>query len=687
VTRCFRLTQTLDLSLNSLRDQQTTDVIESATINVTGTEIYRHAWMRARRVIGQDIRIDTQLIVARKNPDGFGFDTEFFYIDVRNSNAKAFGDYFFYNSSYTGSPLPSSVDTSVDLYVDRNIQCSPVIQTTLNHRVLLDPETLNYRHCRCVEDAMYWNSTATKCQTVEKEGVLFQYGAGVEDPLSYVKTGYYPLHPQERTFFGHDAARLGDASFDQCVYPNRCNPDEEVGFKCSLGYDPNSLMCSRCPEGMYPLINECRPCGDDSIAVAAVLAVLIVCALVLYIFKSHRRDFMTKRSFASVSIFLSWLQLAFVLADLSRNREASSSSSLSVFEVWQNLAGPAFQISTPSMYCINSDFTFISESWIILCGPWVFLAIVGCVWFVLRVVGGGSDGFAEASNSSIDMKAARLELDMSEIGSSSSSSSSSGSNKKQFRLSVLMYSAIFVINLMYMSVARRSFALLGCDELANGGGSYLIAAPYISCEDGSYRNVRVFAIVSIPLFVLGVPAAFSYLVYRSQRGFQSSGGVSLASIRMLSSVHKGAYPYWTVLVTQSRKCLVVLTISVLHPRNALVPFLVMVLLFVSLLLQVMYEPYERVFDNKLESVLLSLACLCYVAGFFASIRELDNVTLLYEISLITNIVVACGFVVLLPLLRAGKLPCLWTPPEGESIKSTDEDDRLDIPLMDNYSGL
>ena len=637
---CFSEVASLDLSFNPLVET----VLDSHAnvVNITGAEIsYVRIW-------GNQIYADNMhgVLLAPNDAPLQYQPGENNFLSMKNSTFKLEQGYNIIRDPLLWTRrLSDRVDTNIEVLPKQSLQCYPVVTALFKHRIIAFPWQFQYEHCRCLRQDMYWDSEEEVCVYRRIRGLRFAYNDSVAHPLHAVEAGYYPVVKETATYCNSTVGDLGKCGLLECIFLNRCNPHNDVGFHCSNGFDPSSLMCSKCPQGLFLLGDSCVECSSSTRFVVPVVTVLSLCALFVYVLYAHKRDFLTSStSYASVSIFISWVQLAFVLIRLSRTMFTSEEGASAVMRLWEYISLPVFQVfSHPSLHCIDSSFDYISEVWLLFSAPWAVLVVALLISGVIWVV---------------------------------------SNNRTTYFLSIVLYSTFFLWNLLYMSIAQRVFELMYCDS--SHGSSYLVAAPYVSCDDPRFEQVYAMGMVMLVVFVAGLPSLFVWMIYRYEHcslggghgtvpllenpiisspsnsprsspsassSYATTVGVLDASARMLSGIHSHSLRYWTVGVTLLRKALIMCLVSLIPPRSALIPFSVVTVVLASLVLNITFQPYRHALDNRLETLFLSLATFSYVAGFFASVEGLDGGENLYSISITANVVIALAFVVVLPLIR------------------------------------
>ena len=626
-------------------------------------------------------------------------------VDMRGRSRITFENMYIANRQFTSSELVGYKSYDLTLVYEKKILCYPVLLVDPGHwaeiaRVLINPEQLDYKHCRCMDDDMVWDDEEKLChdaETVPPE-MFCNYNDSIAAPLYVVRSGYYPTavltsndHDQtddalhSLSLCPESSYRLPQCGFVECILTHRCNPQEESPFRCSGGFNENSTMCSLCPEGFFESAHSCQECTESIEITVPVLFSFAIVALVLYTRKAHSRDATKSVTFATVSIFLSYVQMSHIFTWISITAESSPTTS-SAARWWETVTGFFYTLVPTSASCMARDVDYIDISYLILSLP---LAVA----LLLMVFAGTLFVFKSLS---------------------------------MHRLSLIVYFYLFALQTSYLSVSSRVLSIFNCIETGVSDISVLARDPSISCSSTRYLQLRVAAICGIFLYVIGIPAFLFGIVRvglsrdadaytaplpimlgekgRSQRhpsakhrkgdmnvplvaeedsassldatdsdhdGEQQKPNrmllLLLPSFRMLGSCHRQRYPYWSVTVVMLRRLLIVCTVSLLHPRSILIPVFILVLVLASLLVQWEYRPYAHIIDNFLESTFLSLAYFTYAIGTFSSSTStLRDIDVMFTTAVIINISVVCLFVVVLPLARLGLLCFAVDSPEDES---------------------
>lgn len=560
---------------------------------------------------------------------------------------------------------------SRQLIFEKRLLCYPVgisFHTMYSRpifRVTIDPEQLNYKHCTCMDKDMYWDPVQKLCLyriqmgTAGHSPVVFEYNQSVTLPLHSVDSGFYPVMTipgtNEVKFCDVDTHALVNCSFMPCIYQSRCNPSHTSSYTCAGGFSRDSIMCSKCPRGSYESLGVCSDCPSSADETNPLWAVALVLCLGVYVYRAHSHDSKKsyKPSFASVAIFISWVQTSRTFVAISHTGWASRRKYTTADQWWDSLSGFFYQWLPTATSCTVPEFDFILEAWLTMSAPVALVVIFGLVILTLWVFNA----------------------------------------LKPRYLSLLLYTFFFLMQTLYISVSSISLQLLSCIEVE--GVSVLSSAPYIHCTSPRLHAILPFAYLMIPLFVVGVPLLLFYVVFSSaplstarswssyfpymvssKRSKSERPEYLKASFQMFGACHRPQYAFWAVLVVMARRVMVVSVVSLIHPQSAVIPFCILLILLCSLLLQLFFRPYAHRLDNTLESSLLILNYMTYASGAFSSVDELQDIEVLYMTAITINVLILLLFVLLIPFIRWGIFGERFLTVENDEMRKSKESEMI-----------
>lgn len=680
--RFFEKVQLLDLSDNPLRNASLQACATSGTVTVRNSLIER-----LYTLLGEVDASNCSKLVGLETFPSSALDLDTRVIDMRGEFKLRFENTYIANRALT-QRLESHLDYKIDLVYEKKVYCYDVIVVNplsfkTIARIRINPQQLEFRHCRCVDDNMYWDAREEVCRGAESvpPEMFCTYNDSVTKPLHAVRAGFYPIarpgaNASSGIYSGSGAKfhslctvspeNLPMCGFIECIQADRCNPGEESLYSCSGNFDEESVMCSRCKDGFFESAHSCLECttfNKVSVLLGFFLAIVV---LIVYSIKAHDRDSSKSVTFGTVSIFLSYVQMSYIFTWISITTDASASTA-SVSRWWEGVSGLFYALVPSSASCLFSGFDYINFSYVIFSVPLVLLlALVIISSFML--------GMGLLSH---------------------------------HRISMVVYFYLFVLQTSYLGLSARVLSVFNCIDTGVNNISVLVLDPSVSCDSTPYLNLRITAICGVFLYILGIPALlFSVVrlglsgnampVSRSPSPFSSDdemvatrngkGSLTqsllagedeeenleshellpllLPSFRMLGSCHRQKYPYWGVTVVMLRRLLIVCTVSLFHPRSVLIPVFILFLVLVSLLIQWEYRPYAHRIDNVLETGFLSLAYFTYSTGTFAS-AGLYDVDVIFSIAVFLNITAVFSFCIMIPLTRLGVLRISIDMPEHE----------------------
>ena len=628
----------LDVSGNPLRDVESDVIFRAAKVDISNT-LLKSIFIESTAVIATNISTLEELDVV----DGKSDLTEPL-IDLRDSNTR--------NLTLDLDPRRSVS------FPETSIVCIGR-QYVPTYPISIYPYQLDYQHCSClveVENMFDADENPPKCVSKKDllpQGMAVDYDGGLRNHEFSISPGYYPV--------SIDALELCDLSqynsykmcrIMKCPLREVCNPKGGSEYECANGFDRESLMCSQCPSGSYKALGRCQKCpaAPGVVIGANVLCMMVV--VVLYLLWAHRRDAIQVRAYSSLSIFLSWVQITFVLTEFgTRYSSAGSTRGGHMSHAWSTISQLFVGISPLTLPCVD-DHWFETSAWLTFFGP---LAVCGVLSFVhlfwLAVARPGRSDVQQGQ-------------------------------------SLLLYMCASVLQFSYVSIVRTTFTLLNCESLGSAG-SFVSSAPFVSCSSSGYLRMRRMAYVSICVFVIGIPCLMLYLVSKGRKkcdddgasratsrsllleyGCESKPGsdedghtadavrtreknsVIYATMMLLSGAHSASKAYWSVGVVTARKCLILLVLGLLPQDSAAIPVLVVLVLMIAFVLQAYVRPYHYTFDNVLESASLSMSSLNFFSHLVADVRGVESGKVaLSDGVFLANTVSALLFVVCVPLWR------------------------------------
>lgn len=598
---------------------------------------------------------------------------------------------------------------SLLLWDSPNVQCHPLDYGGV--AIDINPRQLNYSHCSCLGESgtRFWNPHRQDCE-VCPEGVICD--PQVNAVAHTIRAGYYPVRlGQPCPFYGAEMNLHCDVV--ECLPSSRCNPDEKVDFQCRDGYDNRSVLCSACKDGYFRPGNSCWKCPSHAEVVVPLAWTLSLLFWFSYVLFKYWRMSRGHGRRGSVDIFISYLQVTLLLwrsISLDAASRVSSSDGViaSMLSVTYNIAF----VSPLGMDCLNPDF---SEKggifWLTLSFPFLFgvclLLLHVLIMFFNRKAANGGNALGTVSQSSFHFTNIADERALLEDAGHSSASGSFGdslsphasppppppsrhrattssashqhnhrsnssgdsehaapaSRRTAFYVQLMdgsyfqrsyshlpMFFFNYILLIMYVELCSQIFSTFACRDL--GGTSVLVRDPQISCSSNQYAARLVGATIGAVIFAAGIPLFFVYQV------LQRVGDPSdrMGRIGMVYLPMRDEFKLWNVYVVMGQKLLVVLIISIVDVRSALVPFLVFVVLLTSCFLQLWYQPYRHRGDNFLASSLLVLASATYFGRVAALLQNFSGGPSLVFFLLLSNVIIGTGvlaYIIFMTVIKKG----------------------------------
>lgn len=220
------------------------------------------------------------------------------------------------------------------------------------------------------------------------------------------------------------------------------------------------------------------------------------------------------------------------------------------------------------------------------------------------------------------------------------------------RLSFLIY---FLLDLMYLPLSTRFLQIFRCVTIDSAGLYFLQAAPYVDCRSSGFRHLRAFAIVGMPLCLVGVPLLF-FLRIRVHRHELDNSPLRHEMGFVWSVIRRRLY--WWPAVNFGRKAVIAIIVTQLPRGDILVPMLVLALLMALIVLQLSFRPYVFRVENTISAGLLMLALFSYNSSILLGLNSVFWGRA--GVSSVSNAVVVLNTgvkVVLALLLLVNSCPC------------------------------
>eukprot|EP00966_Prymnesium_polylepis_P151708 3504894-Prymnesium_polylepis.1 len=117
-------------------------------------------------------------------------------------------------------------------------------------------------------------------------------------------------------------------------------------------------------------------------------------------------------------------------------------------------------------------------------------------------------------------------------------------------------SALFFLNMYYITGSFKSFELLYCNE-DREGGQYLRAQPSIVCWQGQHTTLAAVGIVGLMFYLIGVPALYFYVLFvrLKKRGLDDKRNMALFGF--LYSRFEPQYYWWEITEVAKKAVLVI----------------------------------------------------------------------------------------------------------------------------------
>ena len=368
-----------------------------------------------------------------------------------------------------------------------------------------------------------------------------------------------PFQEQAAAFLASQFGSSVRYSFTRCEPAEACLGDNV----CRTGYE--GAACSLCIAGEYQrdfLTNTCRPCPPEPLLnFVGILVGVLIAALVLY--KLYQKG----PSVAALSIAVDYLQIISVFGTLNLEWPPV------LLQVFRIAAASAASVDTASPDCAVA-IGYIPKWYFQMLLP-VIVAVVFMLLHIFMVLG----KFLK-----------RRKLDFKSLTKHSDK---------------MLGSWLLMCSFLYIALTAKAFEALSCQQVA--AKPVLVADPAISCDSADYLAMRQWAIFGVFVYGLGIPMFFGTLIYMYGARMKVDQALRIRNLagsrdtnpfydmskryRRLYFKFKPEYHFWILLIL-ARKFLIVASTFVLQRRPVMAATVITVVLFGSVMLQMLNNPYR-----------------------------------------------------------------------------------------------
>ena len=397
---------------------------------------------------------------------------------------------------------------------------------------------------------------------------------------------------------------------------------------CRKGHDASSRLCSKCQDGYYASGRLCSECTSSLEWMPPTVYIGKVVVVVLFLGLGRRQ------TDSSLRIFATHLSLFAVMTDSSVNMPGM----LTVLD-WTGSVGSGG--SMPGLECLSSQATFENKFYFTAALPLVVLFVAVVFWVFARVLG------------------------------------KTAHRKRAVAVFLFLWLTYF------LSFLRRVFSVINCSDFgASDGKSFIMTAMWIPCTSKSqWPTMRLVALVVGSLVLAATILGLCFATYAARDSEDSER--RLARLGFLFAPYRTEFYYWELLIT-ARHTALGLTLALCTYGSILLPVLIFVVLFLSLVIHIYIKPYRSQQCNRMETVSIS----SLLVGFFALVVVEDmgdtastKGTLVSIVVL--NLIIVIGFAALIAHDKVAAGRRLWRRMRGKVVENDDEEGDIDYYSLDS----
>ena len=560
-----------------------------------------------------------------------------------------------------------------------NFTCPEGRFSISNGRIRLDPTFYEYKHCVC--DTGFYGDSGL-CKKCMDGGTCPQFGFTESNDLQpnimTLRSGYWPSPTP------NSATHLV-----KCPVSTACNPS--ASCTCRLDTTPrhtdsslyrpsvSSLIttcnqscichqgntdrfCSRCQDGFYKLGGLCFKCAKgDQIYYYLFIPSFTVSFLALlwsyFYFKLKPiKWFAVTAAHFLLMLILMLLELlpawvfklnlvVFVLCMTSRGKAAQSLINITVFyiqtmdfmissvNVWpkkvvvaQKYLSSYWNLYFPSLSCdLPSVFTPVGKFAFVLLLPVACVVMVGLYFIIMMTY----DRFRPHQR--------RME-------------------KVHFKC---RQSAFFCLNFSYFPIVKHTLSILRpCHN--DRDVLYMPSFPWIACNSHTYKTLLDLGVVSFVFYLVGFPLLLVFLMlvlFRKRDTMSPEDQEKLdAWLGPVYLPYKPEYQRFFEIFMLLRRLLLAIALSMISSSPSLQTFVVWLILMVSAILHLRFEPYNKrtinrwAQENFFEPLVLLVLSMSFMLVRFSALDSSYTVAFVWVVMLVNSSVLVVLVGVILYLL-------------------------------------
>ena len=367
----------------------------------------------------------------------------------------------------------------------------------------------------------------------------------------------------------------------------------QIFFECSDSCLQNSTcrdsnsgpICSSCADGYYNFFDDCLKCFEGSNGVAFTVFAWIVVIFIWNILQ------MAADKYQTMNTMLEYMQCLSIVQGFAVPWPAGLQGIITFFSIAD------FDIDVVSPQCImqwnhmhGSIFTFLL--------PFIFFAFSG-MHVLIAFLWSVTIARRQIFGFRLPFMVAELER-VHELA------------HKSFA------SWLTILVILYNVLCQRCFEAFVCDTLPDGT-SVLVADPSIECNSAEHQGLLGFAIISLILYIVGIPTHFLWKLYTLRKNDKLKDKQALKTYGFLYLAYKPGMWGWQVFMLFRRFSLCFLMVF-FQPWPHYQLGLGLVLIILSICLQYHYLPCMLEGMNFLDCMAL-LSISFYMVSGFAFISE------------------------------------------------------------------
>ncbi|KAJ6234052.1 insulin-like growth factor binding protein [Anaeramoeba flamelloides] len=414
-------------------------------------------------------------------------------------------------------------------------------------------------------------------------------------------------HPFPRP--GYWSSRNNRDVIFKCPIYESCPGGEEIEA-CNITAGYSGFKCTECTKGFYKMDSRCEACPQNATQRLSLIVLIFLFFILILLFIAKKAT----AYFGSFTISFSFLQILIIIYQLNIDWPPNINRTFKLFLPFN------FNLDFLATEC-SFQFDYIEKWYLFQAFPFICLFLFLIIYLILFAHTNilyryGNNWILrfprlvyKPSRATDNIAAYCLHLIKYSLVSPFFQSLSKRQLKKFKDIFINVF--LTLLTLIYLILSQKTLEIFNCKYDSYSEKYIFEPEPNYYCFESWWKKLLPLSIISIVLYIVGIPILIVYLLVKNskvltEKEFDLKFG-------LLCSRYSKSFFFWEIII-MIRKLLIVIIKSFVSEYTILQIILLLIILFATLILQFVYQPYIATRHNFLESILLGIPQIILFAG-------------------------------------------------------------------------